>query len=168
MAGEWKTDRLIPSRERGPQEDHSTWRGSVSMREERGRNRRRLRVIALIGAFFGYGLMQVWLATQVAERGSHVSQLQRDVSRLEEDLAVSKSKLAGRQIYGELLVPAQRSGFAPGAQFRVLRMPGDQPRAEASLFSRMTAELQRGSKLFLPEAIAQDLWPGGRGRAHRP
>ena len=136
MAGEWKTDRLIPIREWGPQEDHPTWRGSVSLREERGRNRRRLRVIGLIGAFFCYGLMQVWLATQVAERGSHVSQLQREVSRLEEDLAVSKAQLAGRQIYGQLLEPAQRSGFAPGAQFRVLRMPGTSRRPRRASSAR--------------------------------
>lgn len=144
------------------------WGGSIAMREERGRNRRRLRAAALVTLVFCYGLFQVWMATKVAERGSRVSQLQREVSRLEENLALDKSRLASRQIYGRLLEPARLDGFGPGAQRRVLVLPPEQSPAQPGLWQQMTAELQRGSKLLLPEALAQDLWPEGRVRAGRP
>jgi hypothetical protein len=147
--------------------DEPTWRSALAFREERTRRRRRMRAILLIGSMFSFGILQVWLSTQAAEYGSRVSQLTREASRLEEELMVARAQLAGRQLYGDLLGPAERGGFEPGAQRRVLWVPESAPVAELSLWRQMTHELERGSKLILDEALAQDRRPEASARAGR-
>ncbi len=144
------------------------WGGAAGLREERGRVRRRLKAALLVGVVFGYGLVQVWISTEAAERASRVDQLGSEIKRLEVDLTVNGARLASRRIYGELVAPAESRGFGPAAEYRgiVLRQKADQ--TGPGIWGDMAEELHRGSQLILPEALAQDLWAEGRGRGRRP
>jgi hypothetical protein len=157
-----------PSAPPGADWERRCWKGAAGLRVERGRIRRRFRTTALVGAVFFFALLQVRLSTEVAERGSRISRLQADLKRMEVDLAVARANLASRQIYGELIGPAQEGGFTTGGLRRTISVELAAPEPQADLMGRMRSDLSRGARLLLPEALAQDVWVDDQGRAQRP
>ena len=66
MAGDWRSQRRESGLVPGQDEGRLPWRASMGFQAERGRRRRRLRAVLLVGVFFGYGLLQVRVALSVA------------------------------------------------------------------------------------------------------
>jgi hypothetical protein len=156
---------------KGPSEvqgDH-VWKGAAGLRAERGRERRRLRFAALVAVLFLYGLLQVRLGTEAAARGSRITGLRQELKKTEVDLTVAKARLASRQIYGALMIPAEESGFGPGGQHRTIALRVSAPVAGNRLVDQVRAELSAGASMLLPQALAQELKAGDPAtRARRP
>lgn len=136
------------------------WGGARGLREERSRARRRLKWAALIGAGFVYCLLQVRVTTEVASIGSRISNRQAEVKRLEVDLAVARTELAQRQIFGQLIAPAQLQGFGPGGEYRTIPVTQWASQEPAGVWRQLEGELQRGAELLLPAALAQEVLTG--------
>jgi hypothetical protein len=126
-----------------------------AFRDDRGRFRARLRAASLVGALCAFGFARIWLSTEVASRGSRLTDLREENKILSTDLTVAQSKLNVRRMYGALLVPAERAGFAATVERRTLQVeaPGVGPAPGA--WSQLGDELRRSSQLVLTEAFAQ-------------
>ncbi len=144
------------------------WRGSVALRAERTARHRRMRSVVLVLAVFAYALLQIRISTEIAERGSRVTQLSREMARLQEEIKIARARLDRVQIYPDLLEPAQAAGFAPGGTHRVIWSSEESQAAEADLWAEVRGELKRGTDVLLPQAIAREIRPPERGRAQRP
>jgi hypothetical protein len=148
--------------------ERKCWKGAAGLRAERGRTRRRLKMVALVGGGFCFALLQVRLSTEAASRGSRITTLRSELKRMEVDLTVARSKLASRRIYSDLMGPAEEQGFGSGGKYRTITVATSAPKVKADLAGRVTSDLSRGARLILPVALAQDVWADGRGRARRP
>lgn len=138
---------------------------AAGIREERWRLRRRMRRLLLVGIVFSYGLLQVWMGAEAARRGTRVSTLHAEIKALEVDLTVARARLESRQIYGELMTSASDQGFGTASERRTLELLVDTP-PELGVWDQVSAELHRGSRFILREALARDA--EGRARADRP
>lgn len=146
----------------------AVWRGAAEIRAERGRRRLFLRCTYLALVFFAYGLAQVWMATQAAERSSRITALKAACERLETDLTVARTRMAQDGTYGRLMVPAERTGFVQTQDLRtILVQDGDQP-VGSGIFRRAAAGLQASSRALLPVALAQNRDAGSGGHGQRP
>lgn len=140
-----------------------------AFRENRGRFRRRLRLLLFVGGLCGYGMLRIWMTTEVAACGTRVSALERENRKLSTDLTVARAKLDQRRMYGPLLVPAERLGYGTRAEYRFLPVMQEPPvTAPPPLWAQMGAELRASSRLIISEALAQDRWTGGRSHGVRP
>lgn len=144
------------------------WGGAAEMKAERGRRRLFVRLTYLALVFFIYGLAQVWMATQAAERSSRVTALRAACERLETDLTVARTRLAQDGTYGRLMVPAQRTGFVQAQNLRTILVEDGEQTAESGLIRRAAGGLQTGTRVLLPVALAQNRDSGSGGRGHRP
>ena len=142
-----------------------SWHGPVGFREERGRTRRRLGIMAGVGLVFGLLLLQVGVSTQVDIQGNKISRLEDSLQRTRNDLTVDSTRLTQGQIYGELLSAAERNGFGLARAYRDVKLVEPVAPAEPrSLAARLQAELRLSPRILLPEARAQE----GRRGASRP
>lgn len=140
-----------------------------AFRDDRGQFHKRVRAVCFVAALFAYGLGRIWLSTEVASQGSRITGLRDRNKILSTDLTVAQSKLDERRMYGSLLVPAERAGFASAVDRRTLRVeaPGADP--APGMWSQLGDEMRRGSQLVLTEAVAQGRRDGrARDNGARP
>jgi hypothetical protein len=147
----------------------ASWTGAAGLKAERGRLRRRLRWAGFTAVLFIFCLFQVHLCTEAAARGSRVTSLKAELTKIEVDLAVAKSRLANRQVYGTLMLSADQSGFGGGGKHRTIAMNIPAPVPENRLVDQVRGELSAGVGVLLPQALAQDLRADSpKLRARRP
>jgi hypothetical protein len=127
-------------------------------REDRGRFRERMGAVLLMGALCAFGLARIWLSTEVSSEGSRITGLRERNKLLCTDLTVAQSDLDLRRMYGALLVPAERAGFASAVGLRTVLVEAPASVAAPGAWSQLGDELRHGSRLILTDAFAQ-----GRG-----
>ena len=71
------------------------------------------------------------------------------------DLTVAQSKLDQRRMYGALLVPAERAGFASAVDRRTVQVEAPAAAPSPAPGPSSGDEMRRGSQLVLTEAFAQ-------------
>lgn len=147
--------------------ENRSWNGAAGLRQDRGRARRRLRIYSLIGVIFLYAIIQVGLSTEVSRRSNRVDHLRTEIDRAVTDLAVEQTRLESQRVFGQLLAMAEQGGFEPIGPHRTLAATTP-PAATVGWVEQLTEDLHRGSRLLLPDALAQDIRAEGRGRGERP
>jgi hypothetical protein len=126
-----------------------------AFREDRGRFRERMRWVLLIGALTAFGFARIWLSTEVSSQGSRLTGLRDRNKLLHTDLTVKQSDLDLRRMYGALLVPAERAGFASAVGRRTVQVEAPASVAAPGAWSQLGDELRHGSRLVLTDAFAQ-------------
>jgi hypothetical protein len=122
-----------------------------------------MRAVLLVGAFCAFGLARIWLSTEVSSQGSRLTGLRERYELLRTDLTVAQSKLDQRRMYGALLVPAERAGFASAVDRRTVQVEAPATAATPGAWSQLGDEMRHGSRLVLTEAFAQGR-PNSRAR----
>jgi hypothetical protein len=136
-----------------------------AFREDRGRTRRRLGLLLFVAGLCGYGMLRIWMSTEVAACGSRVSFLERENRKLSTDLTVARAMLDQRRMYGAVMIPAEKLGFGTQGERLVLHVMQSRPAPPPPpLWAQMGTELRATSRLILSEALAQDRRAGGRSR----
>jgi hypothetical protein len=115
-----------------------------------------MRAVLLVGALCAFGLARIWLSTEVSSQGSRLTGLRDRNKLLRTDLTVAQSRLDLRRMYGALLVPAERAGFASAVGRRTVQVEAPASAAAPGAWSQLSAEMRHGSRLVLPEAFAQE------------
>jgi hypothetical protein len=126
-----------------------------AFREDRGRLRERVRAVLLVGALCAFGLARIWLSTEVSSEGSRITGLRERNKLLRTDLTVAQSRLDLRRMYGALLVPAERAGFASAVGLRTVQVEAPAPAAAPGAWSQLGDEMRHSSRLILTDAFAQ-------------
>ena len=126
-----------------------------AFREDRGRFRERMRGVLLVGALCAFGLARIWLSTEVSSEGSRITGLRERNKLLYTDLTVAQSELDLRRMYGALLVPAERAGFASAVGRRTVQVGAPASAAAPGAWSQLGDEMRHGSRLILTDAFAQ-------------
>jgi hypothetical protein len=134
-------------------------------REDRGRHRRRMRAILLVGSLCVIGLVHVYLATEVASRRSRLTGLRERYKILSTDLTVAQSKLDQRRMYGALLVPAERAGFASAVERHTVQVEAPVAAPAPSDLEQFGAEVRRSTDL-VTAAFAEGKRDGRRAHPH--
>ena len=114
-----------------------------------------MRAVLLVGALCAFGLARIWLSTEVSSQGSRLTGLRERNKLLRTDLTVAQSRLDLRRMYGALLVPAERAGFASAVGRRTVQVEAPAPVAAPGAWSQLVDEMRHSSHLVLTEAFAQ-------------
>jgi hypothetical protein len=140
-----------------------------AFRDDRGRYHQRVRAVLFVAALCAYGLVRVWLSTEISSQESRITRLRVRNEILATDLTVTESQVAERRMYGALLVPAERAGFASAVNRRTLRVEAPRTAPAPGMWSQLGDEVRRGSQLVLTEAFAQGRRDGrARNNGARP
>lgn len=126
-----------------------------AFREDRGKFHERMRAVLLVAALCAFGLVRIWLSTEVSSQGSRLNELRQRNKLLGTDLTVAQSRLDQRRMYGALLVPAERAGFASAVGRRTVQVEAVASVVEPGVWSQLGDEMRQGSRLVLTEAFAQ-------------
>jgi hypothetical protein len=138
--GAWRPDRQESAR---------------AFREDRGRFHKRLRVLMLVAGLGVFGLCRIWLSTEISSQQARLTGLRERYKILATDLTVAQVKLDQRRMFGALLVPAERAGFASAVDRRCVEVERPAAAPAPSAWAQLGDEVRRGSQLVLPEAFAQ-------------
>lgn len=114
-----------------------------------------MRVAMLVAALCAFGLCRIWLSTEVSSQGSRLTELRERNKLLRTDLTVAQSRLDLRRMYGALLVPAERAGFASAVERRTVQVEAVASVVPPSAWAQLGEEMRHGSRLILTEAFAQ-------------
>ncbi len=120
--------------------------------EDRGRFRGRLQVALLVGALCALGVARIWLSTETASAGSRLTGLSERNKLLRTDLTVAQARLEERRMYGALLMPAERAGFAAAVERRTVKVETPVSASTPGVWSQLGDEMGQASRLVLTDA----------------